>query len=484
MADANPVSASLTLRRLAGAGTALALLFLLAPALDLWAARLFFVPGEEFPLGRVALIDFIHNKGVPALLIGGIAAALIVAAFNLARGTNWLGLRRRGLVFVLLCAALGPGLLVNVVLKDHWGRARPAQVEAFGGTRAYTPPVIPSDECDRNCSFVAGDPSAGFFYLSFAMLAASSAGALAAAVLGLALGILRMAQGGHFLSDVLFSGLLMAALIRFLYLLVVEPDGAARFAQWWRWARSSVAGRLTLALILIAIAIVLSVRMIDRPVAEWAHALSPGIRAVMQWITQLGVSTGWLILSGVPVILFVLSRRWLAPSLRARWQSYAYLPLFAFVSIAGAGIANALVKAAAGRFRPKLYFLDQRFGFDLWHRTADYTSFPSGHTVTVFALASALALIWRPLAWPGFALALLVGLSRIMVGAHWPSDVLAAAWLGIAWTLWMRHIFEQHGVSMAAARGGAAAWQRPLFRLPRLRPGRKAAPAPCATGPR
>jgi len=214
---------------------------------------------------------------------------------------------------------------------------------------------------------------------------------------------------------VLFSGLLMAALIRFLYLLIVEPDGAARFAQWWRWARSRVAGRLTLALILIAIAIVLSVRMIDRPVAEWAHALSPGIRAVMQWITQLGVSTGWLILSGVPVILFVLSRRWLAPSLRARWQSYAYLPLFAFVSIAGAGIANSLVKAAAGRFRPKLYFLDQRFGFDLWHRTADYTSFPSGHTVTVFALASALALIWRPLAWPGFALALLVGLSRIMV---------------------------------------------------------------------
>jgi hypothetical protein len=50
--------------------------------------------------------------------------------------------------------------------------------------------------------------------------------------------------------------------------------------------------------------------------------------------------------------------------------------------------------------------------------------------------------------------------------------------------LGMRHIFEQHGVSMAAARGGAAAWQRPLFRLPRLRPGRKAAPAPCATGPR
>lgn len=484
MADANPVSANLTLRRLAGAGTALTLLFLLIPALDLWAARLFFVPGEEFPLGRVALIAFIHNKGVPALLIAGIAAALVVTLVNLARGSNWLGLRRRGLVFVLLCAALGPGLLVNVVLKDHWGRARPAQIEAFGGNRAYTPPVIPSDECERNCSFVAGDPSAGFFYLSFAMLAGSAAGALAATALGLGLGILRMAEGGHFLSDVLFSGLLMAALIRFLYLVVVEPDGLARVAEWWRWARSTVAGRLTLTLILLAVAIVLAVRAIDRPVAEWAHTLSPGIRAVMQRITQLGVSTGWLMLSGVPVILFWLSRRRLAPDLRARWQSYAYLPLFVFVSVAGAGIANSLVKSAAGRFRPKLYFLDQRFGFDLWHRAADYTSFPSGHTVTVCALAAALALIWRPLAWPGAALALLVGLSRIMVGAHWPSDVLAAAWLGIAWTLWMRHIFAAHGVTMAAARAGQAAWHGPLFRLPPRRQDRKAAPAPCATAER
>jgi lipid A 4'-phosphatase len=484
MADANPVSASLTLRRLAIAGTALALLFLLFPGLDLWAARLFFVPGEEFPLGRVALVDFIHNKGVPALLVGGIAAALVIAAINLGRGTDWLGLRWRGLVFVLLCAALGPGLLVNLVLKDHWGRARPTQIEAFGGSHAYTPPVIPSEECERNCSFVAGDPSAGFFYLSFAMLAGSAAGAVAATALGLALGVLRMAEGGHFLSDVLFSGLLMAALVRFLYLLLLEPDGPARCAAWGRWARKTTAGRLVLALILLTITVFLAARTVDRPVAEWAHGLSPAIRAFMQKITQLGVSTGWLIASGVPVILFWLFRGRLAPHLRQVWQSYAYLPLFAFTAIGGAGLANSLVKAAAGRFRPKLYFLDQRFGFDLWHQAADYTSFPSGHTAIVFALAAALALIWRPLAWPGFALALLVALSRVMVGAHWPSDVLAGAWLGIAWTLWMRHIFAAHGVTMAAARAGSARWQGPLFRLKLLSDRRKAAAAPCATGDR
>ena len=484
MDDANPVSARLTLRRLTIAGIALALLFLLVPGLDLWAARLFFVPGEEFPLGRVALVDFIHSKGVPALLIAGIAGTLIVTALNLLRGTNWLGLRQRGLVFVLLCAALGPGLLVNVVLKDHWGRARPAQIEAFGGTAAYTPPVIPSDECDHNCSFVAGDPSAGFFYLSFAMLAGSVPGAIAATSLGLGLGLLRMAQGGHFLSDVLFSGLLMAALVRFLYLLLIEPGGVQRCAAWARWAGGTVAGRLTIALLLLTIAVVLSARTFDRPIAEWAHDLSPQVRAVMERITQLGISTGWLLLSGVPVILFWLGRSRLEPALRTRWQSYAYLPLFVFVAIAGSGIVNGVVKAAAGRFRPKLYFLDHRFGFDLWHRAADYTSFPSGHTVTVCALAAALALIWRPLAWPGFALALLVALSRIMIGAHWPSDVLAGAWLGIAWTLWMRHIFAAHGVTLAAARAGQARWQGPLFRLPPLRQARKAAPAPCATGDR
>lgn len=484
MAYPNAVSTHLTLRRLVLASVAVGLVFLLIPGLDIGAARLFYRPGAEFPLGRVGWISFIHDTGVPALLIGGVLGALVIYATNRIRGTNFLNLRGRGLVFVLLCVALGPGLLVNVVLKDHWGRARPAQIVEFGGTRAYTPPLILADQCDRNCSFVAGDPSAGFFYLSFAMLAGSAAGAVAAGALGLGIGVLRMAEGGHFLSDVLFCGIVMAALVRFLYLLLIEPDGRQQCAGWWRWASGSVRGRLTLALVVLAIAIMLSALYLDRPVAIWARSLSPLWQAIMREITRLGVSTGWLIGTGLPVILFWLVRRRLPEPQRRRWQSYAYVPLFAFSAIAGAGLANSLIKGVAGRFRPKLYFLDGRYGFDLWHQAADYTSFPSGHTVTIFALATALALIWRRLAWPAFAMAILVGLSRIAVGAHWPSDVLAGAWIGIAWSLWVRHLFAEHGVTMSEALAGRAAWHGPLWKWKPGQLKRKQPPAPCAAADR
>lgn len=479
----NPVSSALTLRRLVAAGVALALPFLLIPSLDIAAARLFFVPGEEFPLGRVPLVQWVHDTGVPILLVGGVVLAVLVYAINRWRGTELLNLRTRGLVFVLLCLALGPGLLVNVVLKDHWGRARPTQIEAFGGSRTYSPPLILADQCDRNCSFVAGDPSAGFFYLSFAMLAGSVPAAIAASALGLGIGVLRMGEGGHFLSDVLFCGLAMAALVRFLHLLLIEPDGGQRFLAWWRWARSSVRGRLTLALIVTAIAIMLSALDIDRPVAIWARTLPPWLHTIMSEITRLGISTGWLIGTGGPVILFWLLRGRLGPERRRRWQSLAYLPLFVFCAVAGAGLVNDAIKGVAGRFRPKLFFLDQRYGFDLWHQAADYTSFPSGHTAVIFALAAAVALIWRRLAWPSFALATLVGLSRILIGAHWPSDVLAGAWVGIAWTLWVHHLFVTHGVRMSEALAGRAEWHGPLFRLP-SRFKRKQDAMPCVPGDR
>jgi membrane-associated phospholipid phosphatase len=275
-----------------------------------------------------------------------------------------------------------------------------------------------------------------------------------------------MAAGGHFLSDVLFCGLVMAALMRLLYLLLLEPDGIARLRAWWQWASSRTAGRLMLALILLAIATMLFAEHLDRAIATEARALPASLRAVMSEITRLGVSTGWLILTGLPVILFWLLRGWLPEARRRVWQSRAYLPLFIFVAVGGAGLVNSLVKAAAGRLRPKLYFLDQSYGFDLWHRAADYTSFPSGHTVVIFALATSVTLIWRPLALPAFTLAVLVGLSRILIGAHWPSDVLAGAWVGIAWTLWMRHVFASHGVTFPEAKAGTARWQGPLWRLP------------------
>ena len=122
----------------------------------------------------------------------------------------------RAALFLIVTIALGPGVLTNLVLKDHWGRARPIDVTELGGTFRFTPWWDPRGDCPTNCSFVAGEPSGAFWTLAPAALAppqwrlVAYGGALA---FGAAVGLLRIAGGGHFFTDVVFAGVLMFVLI-------------------------------------------------------------------------------------------------------------------------------------------------------------------------------------------------------------------------------------------------------------------------------
>jgi len=112
---------------------------------------------------------------------------------------------------MVLSLALGPGLLVNVGLKDHWHRPRPVQVTAFGGPDAFRPFDTRDGQCRRNCSFVSGEGSSSFWTVAPALLAPPPWRTLAlgaALLFAAATGLLRMAFGGHFLSDTLFAALL------------------------------------------------------------------------------------------------------------------------------------------------------------------------------------------------------------------------------------------------------------------------------------
>ena len=123
-------------------------------------------------------------------------------------------------LFLLVAIAIGPGLLANVILKDHWGRARPREVVQFGGTKTFTPPHVPSNECQDNCSFVSGEAAAVYTpFFAAALLfpqvrfALLSGGVLA----GVAAGLVRVSTGGHFLSDILFAGVFMALMVAVTY---------------------------------------------------------------------------------------------------------------------------------------------------------------------------------------------------------------------------------------------------------------------------
>ena len=152
------------------------------------------------------------SVAVAGLLCGGCCAARGIWRM---RAVHWL--------YLVLCLGVGPGLVTNTLLKDQWGRARPAQIVEFGGSKTFTPPLLPADQCARNCSFVSGEAAsmfAVFYAVALIVPHWSVATMIAGTIVGLAAGLVRVAQGGHFLSDVVFAGVFMALIAAGLHRLM------------------------------------------------------------------------------------------------------------------------------------------------------------------------------------------------------------------------------------------------------------------------
>jgi lipid A 4'-phosphatase len=204
----------------------LGMVFFFVPVIDLWAAAEFYHQHRGFVISNPTSSHALPF--LPWLPETFVSAALLVLAVNVIR-RYFLGKPQplvasdRVVLFLLLTLGIGPGLLVNAVFKDHWGRARPYQVRQFGGDRRFTAAFVMSDQCPSNCSFVSGDASMGYFGLAFLFLARRRRKLILAASLlaGTLIGLVRMAQGAHFLSDVIFSGVftfLTGWLFYFLFL--------------------------------------------------------------------------------------------------------------------------------------------------------------------------------------------------------------------------------------------------------------------------
>lgn len=432
-------------------------LFLLAPGIDLWASGLFYRPDTGFFLSGWPPVRALY-RAVPwivAAIIVGVPLAVFVGWW---RGRRVFGLDLRAGLFVIATLAVGPGLLVNTVLKDHWGRARPTQVLEFGGGHRFTPAPVPAAECERNCSFVAGHPAVGFSLVAFAFLATGRrrrvlmVGALS---LGTAIGAARIAQGGHFLSDVVFAGLIVYGVAALLHRIVIERDAGRVLWQYLAGRFGSAAALWILYAALTAAAIILSILYVDRPVALYFHGADPRLVAVFRVITRFGVSTYYLIGSAVIVLALRAAPLLVRPAERARrFTSLAAVPLFVFLSVAVSGLATDILKMAFGRARPKLLFANETFGFDWWGTRADFWSFPSGHATTIVAVAAALYFLWPRLVPLYAAAAAAVTLSRVIIGAHYVSDVIFAAFIAIAATAYIRQVFERSGIDLDRAKAG------------------------------
>lgn len=206
------------------AGMAATVVFVSWPEIDLEAARLFVDESHRFFLERHPLPRLFNT------LIDALAVVLIVSGLG---GMAYTGLGRRTLAghgprayaFVVASVAIGPGLIANALFKNEWGRARPRQIIEFGGTADFTPALAFADQCARNCSFVAGDASLAFATLAVALLAPAATRVrwvTVAVLFGAFIGFIRIIQGAHFLSDVVFAGIFVSLTVVLLKGMILE----------------------------------------------------------------------------------------------------------------------------------------------------------------------------------------------------------------------------------------------------------------------
>lgn len=176
--------------------------------LDLIASHAFYdeqlkIPASNYSgfwLAQSAFLQFIY-KAVDVIS----RLALFISIFTFV----WLMLKRNAKAFyaaiVMFSLLTGPLIAVNGIFKEHWGRARPLSVEEFDGKQQFTPAWIIADQCKHNCSFTSGHAAAGFALCVGFFVSRRKIWLISGLVLGGLVGLTRMMNGAHFLSDVIFS---------------------------------------------------------------------------------------------------------------------------------------------------------------------------------------------------------------------------------------------------------------------------------------
>jgi lipid A 4'-phosphatase len=190
------------------------IVFAVDPALDIEAATFFSdfaTRPETIPFAQA--LGFLRDTG-PLLTVAVIVPAVIALVMKLFWPRRRAPMSIRAALFLILSLTLGPGLLVNQVLKENWARPRPVTVLA--GDHAFMPWWDPRGACGSNCSFVSGEISTAVWLAAPAVLAPPPWRALAlgaVAVYASGMSLQRMLMGAHFPSDVLFAAILTGFVI-------------------------------------------------------------------------------------------------------------------------------------------------------------------------------------------------------------------------------------------------------------------------------
>lgn len=209
------------------------IVFQLAPGLDIAVSRAFFDLSDCLPEAiDIAACGHFATGADPAMkvlrqtlqMLPAIAALVVLIWWGY-RHFRRRDLDRRAIVeFCVAFAALliAPLIIVNGILKEFWGRPRPHMVDFFGGNVPFVQAGKISDYCQTNCSFISGEAAGAFWLVCLVPLVQKEDRLVAFLVLftiAVAASLLRVAFGGHFLSDVMLGGMMTVTVFSLLAVL-------------------------------------------------------------------------------------------------------------------------------------------------------------------------------------------------------------------------------------------------------------------------
>ena len=220
------------------------------------------------------------------------------------------------------------------------------------------------------------------------------------------------------------------------------PDDDLHRISWVFWL---VMG--TVAVVQIAV-------VFDEGSVAWATTLPAWIRDVFEVVTNLGRSEWILVPVGLAILLLLFGNwRQVDRARRAAWAEIAALLSYVFAAVAGAAILTNILKQIIGRTRPIGFGENGWLSFDALNFNYTHASFPSGHATTAGAAMMAGILIFPRLRAPIIFAGIMVALSRVIVGAHFPSDALAGLTIGSAFSYVMARWLLRRRVGFVTVEG-------------------------------
>jgi membrane-associated phospholipid phosphatase len=199
---------------------------------------------------------------------------------------------------------------------------------------------------------------------------------------------------------------------------------------------------------LVAVAMV----FLDARSFAFARAMPPWLVEVFNEITDYGKS-GWFL---VPISGLIVAIAIFAPVAHRVGNlvltSIVVRLTYLFFAIAVPGLAVTIVKGFIGRARPSD---SGPFAYDPWTWQHQYASLPSGHSTTAFAAACAIAALWPRTRIPLLIFAVIIATSRVVITAHFVSDVVAAAFVGTFGAVLVRNWYAARGLAFSPGVDGA-----------------------------